>query len=531
MSMRFVRRAMLSCAAYLLLGAVPAAAEPFPFPEAVALPSERPVVEELRSLILSNASAPPGNEMLPAYDRLLAQLPDQTQLRGFIQLMRAGILFQTERLPQAVSAVDEAVRLLPDYSGPLFLASMIAGYSDRAQQSTDYFLRASRIDPHLARDIPDFELNNLVSRLRQSGDTRRLVALAERLFEIGWQGNDLDLRSTLARRVISSRVADGDLDAARQFLPNLLDPGDAYAMLALRRYESLWPDIERWAGPRQQVQWRTYLRELRDSWEASRDPWRAWAYARALREAGHEATLIREMLPLFDRLDRERSYPLIWVLPILADALSRQRRWEEAEAIYARAMQAWPLGSDANALNVAANLPLLRLRRGDIAGALRGLEAAIADSNGRAGQVSSSALGAMHAQRACALHMLGRDPEALSSIAIGIGGGNFDTRIRLLLCLDRQAEARDALVNALRDPDLRSDALAFFRPDSNPGHPDDYSRMIEGRWDALRADSGLRAEAQRHGRILDYPLNAGAPPETGPGLSPPTPPSSATGGP
>ena len=141
-----------------------------------------------------------------------------------------------------------------------------------------------------------------------------------------------------------------------RFIPKLLLPSHSRLLLIQNKYQGLWPDIESWAGPKLEKQWLIYLAESREKWRATNDPAQAKAYADALSDAGHDDTLIREMLPLFSkRLDPEKDYDLMLVASqSLSAALAREGRWDDIEAVFKKASEAWPLGSEANALNIAA---------------------------------------------------------------------------------------------------------------------------------------------------------------------------------
>lgn len=484
---------------------------PLPNPASVASDSEQAAAQEL--LRISETSYGSPEEMLAPLNALLARLDRPSALRGLVQYFRASTLRYTARNGEAVTAIDEAVRSLPGQSMPLALASRIHSLGDRPDLATDYLLRASRADPDLVRAIGRNDLFDLVMRLRQNLDRARLSRLAERLFDIGWIGTDANLRSSLAEDLIQARVRSGDLDGARAALPHLLAPGDARGMLASNTYRAIWPDIERWTGPRQETQWQSYLGEIQAAWEASGDPQTTLAYAQALRSAGHDRTLLARVLPLFDDIDGERDYELVWGVSVVAGVLVRQGRTEDARGLFERASRAWPLGSDANALNIAANRYAFELENGNPAVAFRGIEAAIADANGRAGVVSSGTLAMMHVTRACALEQLGRREEAQSSINLVISTASPQIRLPLLLCLDRLSDAQTMLAANLEDANLRDAVIEYFQPDPEQEIHGAYAQMMDERGQRLRQNPVLRAHVARYGRILSYTGRDGAPPE------------------
>jgi tetratricopeptide (TPR) repeat protein len=498
----------------IALGALsaPAAAELLPRPEQITTPRERPALRRLAAMVTGRYAAPA--DPLPELDRMLGYAGEPTPLRGFIQYLRAYQLFYANRGREAGQAIDESIRLLPAYTGPLMLGASIEAFNDRPAKGVDYLLRAIALAPEDAREVDDFNLDNLVARLNQHHEGRRLELLAERLFAIGWQGDDLVLRSSIAQGLIRARVRAGDIAGARAVLPNLVLPDDARALLVMNEYRAIWPDIEAWTGPRQSRQWETYLRESGARWHASGDPETASPYVRALRRAGHYRTIVRDMLPaLMRQLDRLRDYDKVWAVAPVADALAQLGRWDEAEALFAHALRIWPLGSDANALNITANQARFRLSRGDWTGALSTIEATLADVPRWGGEVSPAPLAAMHLVRACALHRLGRGDEALSSIAIVVQAASLETVIALYQCLDRPDAARAALIDALGRDGARDEAVEFAQIDETPPVPSEFGRELKERENRLRMDPAVREAVARYGRILPYSGHAGAPAE------------------
>lgn len=503
-------RAAIAAAVLAGFGAAPAQAEPLPRLDQIGAPE--PVLREISDLMVSLEQ--PNAVRIQRLDALLAQIREPSQVRGFVQFLRAVNLNAGARTSEARIAADEAIRLLPGFSAPLLLASYLETYADRPGIGADHLLRASEIDPAIVRQIPPYELDNILSRLSGHHDVRRLGRLAERMIEINWEGADVDLRSQLGLQAIRARVAAGNVEGARALVPQLVSPQHTRSLLIDNRYRALWSDLETWGGSRQERQWPLYLSELKARFEASGDLEAAQRYAGGLRLAGHHRTVVHALAPLFARpLDRERDYDLLWVAPALADSLARLGRWDEIDPLFARAMQTWPLGSEANALNLAGNRARYRLFAGDAAGALRDLEAVLADAQRRTGEVTRGALAAMHIPRACALNSLGRGHEAVESVAAVSSAGDPAYAASLHLCFDRLDAARAALIEGLENESSREDVLAWVQPADVVPMQSDYGRRNAARGAVLRRDPALLAAVARYGRILPHPPSAGAPPE------------------
>lgn len=504
----------LRLAAIVLVLALPAAAAaaPFPTPEQMATPEERRAMMRLLEIVTGARAA--NRDPLPLLDRLLAEARTPTAYRGVLQGMRAELLSERDRTSEARDAIEESIRLLPGYSTPLFAGTLIETYGDRPSAAADYFLRAAAIDPQVAREFDDWPIRSLVGRLRGQHDERRLFLLAGRLFEVGWRGNDLRLRSSLARDLIRDLLTRGEIARARTIIPQLILAADARALLIEHRYRALWPDIEAWTGPQQRRQWQLYLAEARGRWEASHDPGRAADHVQALVAAGHNDSLIADLLPrLTGPLDRGRDYDLVWTVSPLAGALGRRGRWADVERVFANTLAAWPLGLDANALNVAANRPKYLLWNGEAARALVAIDAAIADVPRWEGQASGAALATMHSVRACILHVLGRREEALAVLATSVTGASIEALAETYLCLERPESLRTILIEALNSEATRAEVLDYLQPSGTAPIQSPLGLAHHARHQAMRGDPALLAAARAYGRILPYALNAGAPPD------------------
>jgi tetratricopeptide (TPR) repeat protein len=489
---------------------MPAAAELLPRPE--RLTGSEPMLRELAEMLVGREADP--RIRLARLDAMLAQLREPNETRGLVQHIRAVHLSRLGRTPEARLAAEESIRLLPGYSGPLFLASEIDAYADRPASAADFLVRASEIDPELARRMPSYEVDNLIRRLAAHEDLRRLGRLSERLVAIDWTGDDVALRSQVALEAIKSRIRAGDAEGAKALVPRLIAPSHIRSLLIDNRYRDLWPDLEAWGGSRQERQWRIYLSELRARFESSGDPEAASRYADALRAANHHRTIVTKIAPLFARqLDRLQDYNLVWAATTVGDAYARLGRWAEIEPLFERAARTWPLGLDANALNVAGNRARLLLYAGRFAEAAEALDRVIENAEGYAGQVSVQAIATMHLYRACALHELGRDHAAVQSAANVLGSGDPLLAVTLHLCFDRHDAARAALIGALQEEASRTSVIHFLQPFDAPPMQSPYGRTMEARTEALRRDPLLLREVARFGRILPYASSAGAPPE------------------
>jgi len=433
-------------------------------------------------------------------------------LRGYVQLMRAAVFEALDRHTEAIAAVEESIRLLPGYAGPLLTAAGIYLYSNNPGLASDALIRASEIDPEDVRRAGDYATSGLLGRLDAIRDQKRARILSDRLLAIGWTGSGVGGRSQLAAMAIRQAMTEGDVARARSLVPNLLEPGATYQLLADRAYEAIWPDLEKWAGPNLSNQWTLYLTEARKRWLAGGDLERGADYASALRAAGDFDTIIAEFLPLFDKpLDGQHDWPLLFIAPKLVNTLMTRGRIDDALGLYKKASQTWPLGSSANALNIYANEANALLYADRPAEALTRIDAAIADSHRWSGEINVDAIAGMHQARACALHALGRDAEAAVSASIAGQVGYASQRAELALCMGKPAEAEAALLKAFAVPEERTAAIDFMQPDDSPVIPTAFARKRHADMEALRHNPRLLAALAPFGRVLPFTLSNGAP--------------------
>ena len=88
---------------------------------------------------------------------------------------------------------------------------------------------------------------------------------------------------------------------------------------------------------------------------------------------------------------------------------------------------------------------------------------------------------------------------------------DVSARLFVLLCLDRAADARAALLEALADEDEREDALRWMQPFADPRVQSEFRKDMNRRIRELQREPGVTAAVSRYGRILDWPLTAAAP--------------------
>lgn len=472
--------------------------------------AERSTVSAAIAVVTQSRSNPPIAEL----DRLLSEVPGPTKGRGMVQMMRAGLLVSLNRDSEAQLAVQESIRLLPEYSGPLFTAAGIMTFSGTPGTAADYFIRASRIDPEVAAQSRTYDVFNILGRLRHIGDQQRLESMTDRLIQINWVGDDLDGRSTLVRDAILLKLKRKDVTGARALVSELLDPSDQYGLLAQKVAEPIWSDIEAWSGPRLEKQWPVYLREAKRRFEASNDLTSAGDYLDALIGAQKDKEAVSQLLPVFTAEERsEDDDVLLLKAAALAGALGRLGQFKEQDALFARLGTIWPLGSTTNALNLTGNHARWLLIRGENDRSLAMIDATILAAKKAGSEVNGDALAGLYQTRACVLATSGRRNEAQGPASLGeLSAVVAPSGVaRMHLCLGDPDKAKVVLLRALAAEISRPAMVLALQPSNARPAPTPFAEAEQKAWDKLRGDRDIVSALKREGRVLSFAVGDGAP--------------------
>jgi tetratricopeptide (TPR) repeat protein len=513
-----MRRLRLLLAGAALATAAPALAAPMPPLQTIAVtPAEQALLARLVAIASpDSASANPVGyaAQLTKIDALLAELPRPSPLRGAVQLTRAELLVVVGRYEDATAAALEAIRLLPGYSTPLYVAANVETYRDRPREALDHLVAAAAIDPGPLASLGEFNVGSLVGRLDEQRESARLAQLGDLLARAGWKGSP-DTVSTLAFARVAARLQAGDIEAAGRLVGEISLPGAMSKVLTDKRFAPVHAIARAQAGPRLEKLWPRYLAETQSQWQAGAHDRSRRVYADALVAAGHDHSLIATFAPLFEGpIDPEDHSFLFAAVPV-ARAHARLGQWQRGYDLLAKVEAAFADQDVANRLNVTAARAQLLKEEGRLEEAAAAFDSLIAESLRRPSEVGEHNLAVMHGQRACVLDALGRSAEAAHSWRFLREREDIDPPplVDALVCRDDLAAARRVIVAALAREAIRTTALAMVQPPSRGPFPSEQSRLHAKRWERLRADPKLRAAASRYGELRTEPLNAAAPPD------------------
>ncbi|UVO51805.1 hypothetical protein M0208_15280 [Sphingomonas sp. SUN019] len=502
-----MKRFWIVAAGLAIAAAAPLRATPQEIMGKVTDPAERALLPEIGEALGS------GQPSVTRLDALIARLPQPTPLRGLVQTARANLLLQSNRMADAGSAIEEAMRLLPDEAFPKLVASVILTFSGGAPRAADLWLEASKQAPEMARHTDDYLAGALLGRLREIGDTARADRLAARMGEIGI-GNLLSpMRSSAALARVKAEAAAHGAVSAERFVRDITATSDMAELYVDRRYAALWPTIAAWGGPSLDRLRLMHLEELRREWQTSQDYRTATNYARALMAVEAFPVVIDLFAPLLteDKLAKDDASAEFLAVPV-ARAFDRLGRSAERDAILRRVDAALPPDAAARRLNLSGS-PItnsfMQHRWNDV---VTHADAWMAAAKALGPEVNRSATINVVSMRACARIGLGQAQAGALDIAeVMIARSAIPSAaLRIYLCQDDLPKAVALVQEALTRESDRGWALLLLQPDRL------QDTSIQGRaefafLERLRKDVGLRAAAEKVGRILPQPLASGLP--------------------
>ena len=496
------RKALVAVLALLAAG-TPASAQVVNPLAATTDPADRAVMAEA---VAAMTAAPLD---LARLDSALAKLPRPTPLRAMVQTARADALARVDRKGEAVSAIEEALRLLPAHPVPKFAASQIFTFTGSPQRAADLWMQASVIAPEMARRTDRYAIMALEGRLRDVGDRERADKLSARIGEIGFASGLAPERSGAALARVRTAVRAGRTDDALAAVTAIGGPGDMLSLYVDRRYAALWPRITEWAGPGLALQSRRYLEELRADWIAADDFETATPYARRVAGYRSHAAVVALFLPMFDRVGPDRVPGGVdFLAPIVARALAATGREAEGRALLTRVASALPKERTGRELNLSGAFITLDANAERWAAVLPAVGTFLARAEALGPTVNSSAIWTVRALQACALWKTGRRSEAEPVMAELLLGQavNPASAGRVLLCRADAAALRTFVIARLEDEATRSWALAWVQPSSGETSTA-LGRTDQLLLDGLRRDPAVLAVANRVGRVLPQPVD------------------------
>lgn len=488
-----VREIIPHCAlAAVALAAAPLAAQP--------VQSVDPAVTALAEQL--ERTADPAAR-LAIVDRALALLVQPTPQRGIMLCTRADVLRSLRREAEARRTFEACRVLLPNDPYVLLFAAYFDMTDNRPVEAASQYRRIAALQPGLLRQVPVSTIEGLIRMLRYQQREDVSAQLVEALVAANYGSDDPEAFSSLVVAEARRRASNGKPQDAVQLLPSILDPAEGVGLLIDRRFEPIWPDIERWAGPAFATQRSAYVEATQARFATSSTPEALRPYAEALDSTGRRTeaiALLRSWMtaPARDEDDRwEMAMATVRLGRLLVDDGQRK----EAIALMRAALEK-PNGDVKANANIMPNYVTHLLLAQDYRGALAALDKYTPKP---AELEAPAASGYFVALRACALAGDARAADALlamrqvrTTYAVNKAAGRIATA-----CTGTLAEQVSEWTMRVDDPETRGEALAAFataRQRADAGLPFDTIAATAMR--RVIDDPGAQKTYLRHARAV-----------------------------
>jgi tetratricopeptide (TPR) repeat protein len=491
-------RSLIRALAFVALGLVPASAATANVPPAEA------------------TSASAGDELVSTFEKALfasryadalaiAQSikvdPDDKHARATLDIMRASALLGLKREREARKLIAEADELAPDIPEPsttLFTGALLTEHFDIAADTLDRMIARY---PDVVRDVP-WELMRFFLQKEPSGQAQRNDDRRATLVRIGY-GADTEHGYYLAATAVRRLVLRSDYDGASALLPFVKEPESIENMLIQRRYERMWPAIEKLAGPHLATVRADLAAEAARQYAETPDDHQAFAsYVNALRHAGrlNDAIALEAKLPQTSEAMASTDEDMGWAVNNVAFALHEAGRKDEADKLLERLNDA-PMPKEDWRVSMKINRLEFLVQDGEFEKALSLVEPTAATIGSPYADQLTRRL------RYCTLSRLGRAAEAAKYRAEFLAHASDapGPTIDALLCAGDASAAEQVALTALSEPDpaKRSEFETDFvrQLQAHPLASDDPS-VWEGRWSEFRKRPAIASAFARLGRDL-----------------------------
>lgn len=347
----------------------------------------------------------------------------------------------------------------------------------------------------------------MMGRFGMAQDKESRDRLAEAALTLGLpEPDDIGRRDWYRVYAIDRRMKAGDIAGARKLAREVKGPSVTLRLLTAKRYAALFdPDED--AVPLIEAAVARENRYTRERLEAEPDdPRRILERAQALRQRALEEDALALLLPASADLDAvaKGGTDAQWVVNEAVFSLIALGRTDEAVKLMEKLLTL-DMEEHEGLINMAIN-------HGNVlsmAGRHRDAAAWSEALNGRAdGFASDYGYMWIWSNAACA-HALAGDKAAAAPWLARLkekSAVNRSAHIRALLCLDDLAGAEAVMVERLNGDDADA-ALAALQDYRLGEFRTEMARLLETRWEALRARPAVQAAIEKAGRILPLPLS------------------------
>ncbi len=403
-------------------------------------------------------------QALRTLNAMLKQVPEANRLRGLIQLKRGMVLNKLDRDSFALKAFEEAADLYADDANLYFrMAELYRGAED-LEKEVGVLLTLAAKHPQSAKNLNSEWVGDLNFKLTEVGKTELFDNLAILLAGAGYEGSNSWGADWIYATAVQALVETDRLSNVSRFLDQISDPQSLLSLMVDRRYEVIWPDVEKRAGADLRIALDREIENRKKAYEEDdEDVERLTAYIEALRAGGKIKEAAAVAKPFFEDWGTVEAIgtDAFWAVNSYAFALNDLGRYDESIDVLKK-MADLPIEDFPDTISMRINLAIMLQRVGRYEEALTYAEELGAEvANDYASEYGRMFIKSV---QACSRYMLGRTDEAAPILANMAEDPrkNIHAYQATLLCADKPGETADLIVSNLEDASYRDEALSKF---------------------------------------------------------------------
>lgn len=420
---------------------------------------------------------------LRTLNAMLKQVPEANRLRGLIQLKRGMALNKLDRDSFALKAFEEAAELYTDDANLYFrMAELYRGAED-LEKEVGILVTLAAKHPASAKNLNSQWINDLNFKLTEAGKSELFDNLSILLAGAGYEGTNSWGADWIYANAVQALVKSDRLTNIPRFLEKISDPSSLLSLMIDRRYEVIWPDVEKRAGADLRLALDREIENRKKAYEEDEeDAERLAAYVEALRDGGKMEQAAAAAKPFVDDWGTVEAIgtDAFWVVDSYARALSDLGQYDQSIDIMKK-LTALPIEDFPDTINMRINLAVLLQQVGRYEEAL----AYAQELNAEVAEDYASDFGRMFIRsvQACSHYMLGQadNGDAILDAMAENPRKNIHAYASTLLCADRPSETADLMIEHLADNAYREMALTKFLQAKEAPHTPPFERIMMNR--------------------------------------------------
>ena len=475
-----------------------------------------PYADRLRKIQdLAQPSQPGGGanvdnlrKTLPLITALTREVKRPSEVAGLFDSLRGTTLYTLRRIPEAKEALDSGYKQYQGLTPALAALAIVRAGTGDYYGSALVLTKIAARDANLVRQMVPQMIDFVVESLKRDSDDsvswKTLLNMSAALVNINYQ---LDPPSALGEKIlpigIQGLVEQGKIDDARTHLPQLTAPDALLALMADKRYQALWPDLEKQAGRDLGSGVDTAATSAKAQYEADQTNLPALStYLLSARLAGAPDAVLAETKKVISDQDFVATYAdgAYRLISDYSTALNRTGHQQEALQAIDRLSGIGPIQSP-TILPYWLDQAKIMLEDGHVTDALSVLNKVDTTTKYRWTAYDQMRLSSL---RACAFNELGRPQDAAQdweSMRLA-SNMNPDAYLYALTCADRQDDLAQALVDGLDNPATRAGTLMRFQSYKSDTPLSGLRAKLHERLMQAEARPEVQAKVKEYGRII-----------------------------